>query len=282
MTDMSIAHFGTTLIESAPDEGVDQASIPMTGDLARTDDFLSILGAEVYIRNMYPGVGRQYIYRRGDIDDPAYFEKDTFTSYVAEPLPEIGGPRVADIVFRITHADAVGVARRLMDAGLMAPRSSWDDFVSGAADRLLFTGPDRQQYELTTSGPLRHENHRVYIWTRAEDLDAHVQGYAEHFDIHAAGTEDFYGMGTAHLLVREAPGITVALVTPGDGELAPKHSFDIFKDAGYSHFRLGSPVKQQVLDVSEEAFPDGGGPVSYVHFQNAYLELVQNGTDSAG
>ena len=61
MADMSIAHFGTTLIESAPPEGTDQATIPMTGDLARTHEFLTVLGAEIYIRNMYPGVGRQFI-----------------------------------------------------------------------------------------------------------------------------------------------------------------------------------------------------------------------------
>ena len=52
-------------------------------------------------------------------------------------------------------------------------------------------------------------------------------------------------------------------------------TFDIFKDAGYSHFRLGSVDKLQVLNNAEEAFPDGGGPVAYVHFQNSYLELVQ-------
>ena len=58
-----------------------------------------------------------------------------------------------------------------------------------------------------------------------------------------------------------------------------QHSFDIFKDAGYSHFRLGSPDKSLVLDNAEEAFPDGGGPVAYVHFQNSYLELVQIGVE---
>lgn len=276
MADMSIAHFGTTLMESPPAEGEDQASIPMTGDLSRTDEFLRILGAEVYIKNMYPGVGRQYIYRRGTPNDPDYFEKDTFTSYVAERVPDPGAPRVGETIFRLPHPDAIDVAKTLMEAGLIAPRSSWDEFVAGRSDRLLFEGPDLQRYELSQSTGVRAENHRVYIWTDTAELQSHKTGYAEEFGIHFAGTEPFYNLGTAHLLHRDDPGITIALVTREE-PLSPKHSFDIFKDAGYSHFRLGSPNKERVLQVSEEAFPDGGGPVSYVHFQNSYLELVQVG-----
>ena len=36
MADMSIAHFGTTLIEAPAPEGADQAGIPKTGDLEKT------------------------------------------------------------------------------------------------------------------------------------------------------------------------------------------------------------------------------------------------------
>lgn len=277
MADMSIAHFGTTLIESPPAEGADQAAIPKTGDLERTDRFLTILGAQVYITNMYPGVGRQFIYKRGEFEDPDYFEKDTFTSYIAEPLPEVSAPRIGETIFRLPHREPEKTARQLMEEGLIKPLSSWDDFVSGATTSLLFVGPDRQQYELVGSSDQRHENHRIYIWTDAADLDNHIKGYAEQFDLQQQATEDFYGLGQAHLLVRESPGITVALVTVNQGDIAPKHSFDIFRDAGYSHFRLGAPDKKSVLENSTEAFPDGGGDVAFVHFQNAYLELVQVG-----
>lgn len=276
MADMSIAHFGTTLIEAPAPEGVDQAEIPKTGDLEATDRFLNLFGAEVYITNMYPGIGRQYIYRRGEFSDPDYFEKDTFTSYTAGPVPSAGKPRVGDAIFRLPHRDPVGIAQVLLNENLIEPLSSFDDFVSGTRATLLFTGPDHQMYELRRSSDRRSENHRVYIWTAQEDLEEHIEGYQDYFQTEFRGTEDFYGSGTAHLLVREDPGITIALLT---GDVAPKHSFDIFKDAGYSHFRLGAPDKKQVLANSVEAFPDGGGDVSFVHFQNSYLELVQIGTE---
>ncbi len=278
MADMSIAHFGTTLMESPPSDGEDQAAIPMTGDLGRTDQFLRILGAEVYITNMYP-FGRQFIYRRGEFADPDYFEKDTFTSYSAVALPRTDTPRVGETIFRLPHPGARQIAVLLMEGELIEPLSAYDEFVTGNADALFFMGPDGQQYELIESSKTRHENHRIYIWTAAEDLPSHQQGYETNFELTPQGTEDFYGMGTAHLLVRKDPGITVALVTLNEGILSPKHSFDIFKDAGYSHFRLGAPDKSRVLGNAQEAFPDGGGPVAFVHFQNSYLELVQIGAE---
>ena len=274
MADMSIAHFGTTLIESAPSKDADQASTLMTGDLGRTDEFLRILGAEIFIKNLYP-FGRQFIYKRGEVTDPDYFEKDTFTSYTAAPLPDTDSPRVAETVFRLPHQHPRQIATSLMDKGLIKPLSSYDEFVNGSLATLFFIGPDRQRYELIESSKSRHKNHRIYIWTDDKDLENHKRGYAANFDIRLLGTEDFYGIGTAHLLVREDPGVTIALLTLKAGDISPKHSFDIFKDAGYSHFRLGSVDKLQVLNNAEEAFPDGGGPVAYVHFQNSYLELVQ-------
>lgn len=279
MADMSIAHFGTTLIETPPPADADQASIPMTGDLARTDQFLRMLGAEIYIRNMYPGVGRQYIYRRGSLTDPDYFEKDTFTSYIAEPVPDTGRPRAGETIFRIPHAQPVQIARELIEQALIEPLSSIDDFLHGDTATLLFVGPDRQQYELAPTAARRADNHRVYIWTSHQNLPDHIAAYEQHFNLRLTGREDFYAMGTAHVLVRDDPGMTVVLLTAQEGDVAPKHSFDIFKDAGYSHFRLGAPDKQAALAASREAFPDGGGQVSFVHFNNSYLELVQIGEE---
>ena len=276
MADMSIAHFGTTLIESAPAEGADQLAIPMTGDLGRTDEFLRIFGAEIYIKNMYP-FGRQFIYKRGEPEDPDYFEKDTFTSYTAETLPETSTPRIGETIFRLPHQASRQVAAALIEKELIEPLSDYMAFANDDAETLLFLGPDKQQYELAQSGANRHENHRVYIWTDSADLETHQQAYEEHFGLKFTELEDFFGLGTAHLLVRENPGITIALLTLNTGDISPKYSFDIFKDAGYSHFRLGAPDKSRVLEHSDEAFPDGGGPVAFVHFNNSYLELVQIG-----
>jgi hypothetical protein len=227
---------------------------------------------------MYP-FGRQFIYKRGEVTDPDYFEKDTFTSYTAVPLPETDSPRVAETIFRLPHRDARQIAASLVDKELINPSSGYDEFVNGSSPALFFVGPDRQQYELIESSKVRHKNHRIYIWTDEKNLENHKSGYEKNFNITFQSTEDFYGFATAHLLVREDPGVTIALLTLKKGELSPKHSFDIFKDAGYSHFRLGSPDKSLVLDNAEEAFPDGGGPVAYVHFQNSYLELVQIGVE---
>ena len=228
---------------------------------------------------MYP-FGRQFIYKRGEVTDPDYFEKDTFTSYTAVPLPETDLPRVAETIFRLPHRAARQIAVTLMDRGLIKPLSGYSEFVNGDLPALFFVGPDRQQYELIESSNVRHQNHRIYIWTNDKDLERHRVGYAENFDIRFQNTEDFYGIGTAHLLVRKDPGVTIALLTPKNGAISPKHSFDIFKDAGYSHFRLGSLDKSLVLNNAEEAFPDGGGEVAYVHFQNSYLELVQIGAET--
>ncbi len=278
MTDMSIAHFGTTLAETPPAEDEDQNATSMSGDLKRTDEFLKILGAEVYITNLYP-FGRQFIYKRGKPTDPDYFEKDTFTSYTAAPMPKTKTPRIGETIFRLPHRNAPKVAALLNDKGLIEPLSDYNAFINEVSHTLFFIGPDKQRYELTQSSDAQHINHRVYVWTDESDLDDHKDGYAESFDLQFQGTEDFYNFGTAHLLVRQNPGVTIALLTTKNGTLSPKNSFDIFGDAGYSHFRLSAPNKSRALNNSVEAFPDGGGPVAYVHFQNSYLELVQFGSE---
>ncbi len=46
MATPSIPHFGTTLYEAPPAADADQSALPFEGQLARTDRFLTLLGAE--------------------------------------------------------------------------------------------------------------------------------------------------------------------------------------------------------------------------------------------
>jgi hypothetical protein len=271
----SIAHFGTTLAERAPQEGEDIETMPKRGDLERTDRFLTILGMEVYITNMYPGVGRQYIYRRGEMTDVDYFEKDTFTSFTATLPPAAESPRVGETIFRITDKNAISTYRKFLDEDLITSSVSEAAFLSGSSTSVLFLGPDQQHYELCHAKDSMAENHRIYIWTDPKKFGEYADSFCEHFSLNHIGTEDFHGVATAYLLRRENPGVTIALLVPVDGKVAPKWSKNIFNEAGYSHFRLGSTNKNAVLDVSEEAFPEAGG-VAFVHFHDSYLELVQH------
>ena len=46
------------------------------------------------------------------------------------------------------------------------------------------------------------------------------------------------------------------------------------KEAGYSHYRMGSPDMAHTESVTRQAFPKGGD-VAFVYFRESYLELVQ-------
>lgn len=277
-----IPHFGTTLYEVAPPEGTDQSSIPFTGMLERTDRFLRMLGAEIMIRNYYGPLGRQYIYRRGEMSDPDYFEKDSFTSYTGQFPPRVDRPRIGDVIFRVVHHDARGVYRDLLREDLVRPIGPEGDearFLAGEQPGLLVEGPDTQRYELCQSFGNKLDNHAIFIWTNpeADILRATIRDYASQFDlVDRVGTRrDFHGIGEVTLLTRLSPPVTIGLLTPYEGqEIAPRWTDDIFKQVGYSHFRLGSPRKEYVKSHNREVFPDTGD-VSYVLFREAYLELVQ-------
>jgi hypothetical protein len=274
----SIAHFGTTIIEKAPPEGSDQKTVPVTGDLKRTLLFLEIFGFQPLIENMYPGMGRQYIWRRGEHDDPDYVEKDSFTSYVAINRPDTDGPRVGDTIFRLTHQDPKSIWRQWKKEGLVEPLNASGDeeaFMSGAQDWLLLMGPDGQRYELGPTQTTRAENHVVYIWTDPAELETVAEDFKAEFDLDPSNRADFHGLGQATILTREQPGITIGLLTPNNqNEIAPRWSDDIFKEAGYSHYRLGSPDFARTQKRTREAFPQGGD-VAFVYFRDSYLELVQ-------
>jgi hypothetical protein len=275
-----IPHFGTTLYEQAPPEGAIQAEIPLTGMLGRTDRFLKLLGAECYIQNFYGQLGRQYIYRRGKIGDLDYFEKDSFTSYAARFAPASDRPRVGDVIFRVVHRDVRNVYQQMLAEDLarpIGPEGDEDRFLSGEQGSLLIMGPDAQRYELAEVGEALVDNHAIFIWTDPARLQDTIRHYAVQMDVvDRVGTAvDYHGIGDVRLLTRLSNPITIGLLTPYAGEaVAPRWTDDIFQQVGYSHFRLASPRKEYVRAHNREVFPDTGD-VSYVLFNEAYLELVQ-------
>lgn len=272
----AIAHFGTTIIEAAPDAEVDQKQVPITGALGRTLEFLRILDFQPAMENMYPGVGRQYIWRRGDMGDIDYVEQDNFTSYGAIPRPATAGPRAGDTVFRMTHRDPIGVFRKLDEAGLVEPADATQRaaFLNGSRSWLLIRGPNGQQYELGATQPTVAGNHTVYVWTPDDRLDDAAASYAEHFGLMPTDTEDFHDIGRVMRLTRAEPGMTIGLLHASASGLAERWTDDIFKEAGYSHFRLGALDKPATEAATRQAFP-AGGDVSFVYFEDSYLELVQ-------
>lgn len=274
----SIAHYGTTIIESPPREGEVQKDIPQAGALDGTLRLLNLFGFEPLIENMYPGVGRQYIRRRGKPTDPDYVEFDAFTSYRAVERPTTDGPRVGDTIFRLTHADPVSVFRKAMAQHLVtttADTATIAAFERGEHATLLVRGPNGQGLELARTAPKRPDNHVIYIWTEASALDATAEDFCSQFHMTRGQSERFHDLGNVLRLRRERPGITIGLLTPRPGlKLSARWSDDIFLEAGYSHFRMGSPDKTRTLAASRQAFPDGGD-VSFVYFRDSYLELVQ-------
>lgn len=275
MATPSIAHFGTTIIEAPPAQDVEQRQVPITGALKDTLRFLEVFGFEPFVENFYPGMGRQYIWRRGVPGDVDYIEKDNFTSYQAVQRPASDAPRVGDTVFRLTHADPVAVWQQWRSEGLVEPLSAADveRFVAGDASWLLLRGPDGQVYELGPTQGDAASNHCIYIWTAADSADDTAAAYTEHFGVLPCEESDFHGVGRVRLLRREQPGVTIGLICP-PAKLAERWTDDIFLEAGYSHFRMGALDKARTLETSREAFPPGGD-VAFVYFQDSYLELVQ-------
>ena len=277
----SIPHFGTTLYEATPPDGADLATLPFGGMLSRVDRFLTILGMERYVENIYGReVGRQYIYRRGQLGDLDYFEKDAFVSYSATFRPPAPSPRIGDVVFRVVHHEPRRIYEQLLAEDLVRPIGPEGEaaaFVAGERDTVLFRGPDEQDYELSPVGPTFAANHAIFIWTDPAQAARTEAEYGEQFELLpiTGRAEDFHGVGRAKLLVRQEPPITIGLLTPNaNATLLPRWTDDVFAEVGYSHFRLGSPRKAQVLERNREVFP-ATGDVAYVMFNEAYLELVQ-------
>ncbi len=272
----AIAHFGTTILESAPAAGTRQQDVPVDGVLADMLAFLGVLGFEPSVENFYEGVGRQYIWRRGSVGDVDYVEQDNFTSYVAERRPKTEGPRVGDTIFRMTHADPRNVYQELVTKSLVQAVNSDQAaaFIADEQDWLLIEAPNAQIYELGATAQAAADNHVIYVWTETARLDDVAQSYGTHFGTQRGKTEDFYELGKVLYLRREEPGLTIGLLHDPAQELAPRWTDDIFKEAGYAHFRLGAIAKSETEQSTRQAFP-GAGDVSFVYFEDSYLELVQ-------
>jgi catechol 2,3-dioxygenase-like lactoylglutathione lyase family enzyme len=246
--------------------------------LADTLQFLDLFGFKPLIENMYEGLGRQYIWSRGKQDDADYIEKDTFTSFSSVERPKTDMPRIGDTIFRMSHPDPMGIYRTLKAKRLVDPMVSAEyeaAFLAGEADRIIYRGPDGQRYELCATLETTAENHTVYVCTDPAELEATLADFTAEFGLRPAGAEDFYGYATAHLLKREDPGITIALLIAAEGTaMEPRWTDDIFKEAGYSHYRMGSPDMAHTEAATRQAFPKGGD-VAFVYFRESYLELVQ-------
>ncbi|MGI9326622.1 MAG: hypothetical protein ACR2PZ_15490 [Pseudomonadales bacterium] len=272
----AIAHFGTTIVESAPAAGVRQQDVPVAGVLGDMLAFLDVLGFEPGVENYYEGVGRQYIWHRGSVEDVDYVEQDNFTSYVAQRRPTTTGPRVGDTIFRLSHADPQSVYQALIARSLVkavnGDRAA--AFIAGEQDWLLIEAPNAQIYELGRTGLAAADNHVIYVWTEIARLDEVAQSYATHFGVKRGNVEDFHDLGKVLYLRREEPGLTIGLMHDPVQTLAPRWTDDIFKEAGYAHFRLGAVSKSETEQTTRQAFP-AAGDVSFVYFEDSYLELVQ-------
>lgn len=277
MATPSIAHFGTTIIESPPPAGVNQNDAPIDGALKDTLEFLRLFGFQPHMENLYSGIGRQYIWRRGIDADPDYVEKDNFTSYTATRRPASKRPRQGDTIFRLTHAEPRTVLAAWQEKNLIRvdDPDAQSVFVSGERDWLLLRGPDDQYYELGPTQATRRDNHCVYVWTQPDALTETSRAFTEHFDLNPMDSADFHGIANVMLHGRDEPGITLGLLTPVDDQaIEPRWTDDIFVEAGYSHYRLGAIDQARTISASREAFP-AGGDVAFVYFKDSYLELVQ-------
>jgi hypothetical protein len=275
MSTPAIPHFGTTIIEAAPPAGAVQRDVPITGALQRTLEFLTVLGFQPLVENFYEGMGRQYIWSRGEHADADYVEQDNFTSYAATDRPATDGPREGDTIFRLTHQDPLKVLAALREKELIeVDEAAADSFLAGGREWLLFKAPNGQRYEFGASQPARSANHTIYIWTADERLEQVRERYQNHFGVASNGVEDFHSLGRVERLSRDEPGLTIGLLHSPSAVLHERWTDDIFKEAGYSHFRLGALNKQGTETETRQAFPSAGD-VAFVYFEDSYLELVQ-------
>jgi hypothetical protein len=270
-----LAHYGVTVSEPpVPDDRLDVD--PPGGDAGRGLEFLAWLGFEPLHTNLYAGVGRQWILRRGKAGDPGYVERDLFTSFRADAVERAGTdvPHAGDAVFRLPVDDPDGVLAELRARG-------WAEPYAGV-DGPLFRAPDAAVYELAPITGDDSIDRTISLWTDAADLARAVGTWTTVFGFERhEGRRPFHGIAEATVLNRSGAGAaTLQLLTPLDGASLPARvTDDIFAQQGYPHFRLGAPDKAAAQAVGATVFPDTGD-VSYVLVEGAYLELVSLADES--
>ncbi|MGH9271325.1 MAG: hypothetical protein ACRDZ2_08620 [Ilumatobacteraceae bacterium] len=270
MTTPCLAHYGVTVAE--PPVRDDRLEVdPPGGDAAAGLDFLRWLGFEPLHTNLYAGIGRQWILRRGEVGEPGYLERDLFTSFRAAGTEPAGGdtPRAGDAVFRLPVEDPAATLAGLRERGWAAPYAG----VDGA----LFRGPDAAVYELTPITGDDAVDRTISLWTDPVDVPRAVQAWSQVFGLELVATGvSFHGIAEATVLQRRDNGpVTLQLLTPPTGvDLPARVTDDIFAQQGYPHFRLGAPDTAAAQRAGQTVFPDTGD-VSYLLIEGAYLELVQ-------
>lgn len=263
-----LAHYGVTVAEPpVADDAL--ATAPPGGGAADGLAFLRHLGFEPLHENLYAGIGRQWILRRGQRGDAGYLERDLFTSFRAGGVARAGGPTpaVGDIVFRLPVADVAATMAGLRERGWARPYLGAD---------ALFVAPDAAVYELAPITGDDATDRTISLWTDPSTVERAAATWHDLFGLElVAKGEPFHGVAEATVLRRTGAGaVTLQLLTPVGGlPLAPRVTDDIFAQEGYPHFRLGAPDKARALAAGEVVFPDTGD-VSYVLIEGAYLELV--------
>jgi catechol 2,3-dioxygenase-like lactoylglutathione lyase family enzyme len=265
-----LAHYGVTVAE--PPVADDLLAIQAPGGQAAAGlEFLRWLGFEPLFTNLYPGIGRQWILRRGERGDAGYLERDLFTSFRAGGVDDAGSniARIGDSIFRLPVDDPDATLVGLQEHG-------WAEPYMGVLGP-LFRGPDAAVYELTPIAGDQAVDRTVSLWTDPDVLDDAVATWISTFGFELVEKDvNFHGVALATVLRRRGVGpITLQLLTPAAGTvLPPRVTDDIFAQQGYPHFRLGAPHKAAAQAVGETVFPDTGD-VSYVMVAGAYLELIQ-------
>lgn len=271
MTTPCLAHYGATLAEDHL-PGEELHSAPPLGTAAQALAFLDFLGFEPLVENRYPDLGRQWILGRGERDDPAYLERDVFTSFVAGAVADAAGdhPAIGDTIVRLPLTDPAATVTELSARGWATPyrpEPTW------------FRGPDGMVYEPAPVDADAGVNRTISIWTDPADVDRISSDYQSLFAMEEIAVDEPVGSAArATILRRSGAGpVTLRLLTPAPRSavvVAPRVTDDIFAQVGYAHFRLGAPDREAVRAVGTEVFPDTGD-VSYVLFHHAYLEVVE-------
>ncbi|MEO1065253.1 MAG: hypothetical protein AAFZ07_27880 [Actinomycetota bacterium] len=258
-----LAHYGATLAED-PLSDDELHSAPPLGAAADALAFLDFLGFVPLIENRYPSLGRQWILGRGDRSEPAYLERDVFTSFTAGTVDSAAGdhPAVGDTIVRLPLADPAGTVAELSGRGWATPY---------APEPAWFRGPDGMVYEPAPIDADPGVNRMISIWTDPAEVDRISRDYQVLFAFEEIAVDEPVGTAArATVLRRSGVGpVTLRLLTPGPRAatvVAPRVTDDIFAQVGYAHFRLGAPDREAVRAAGTEVFPDTGD-VSYVLFQ---------------